>query len=359
VTTKLLLTCYWSGTSITAHYRPDFLLWLGDLLIFWGEEKAGSHGAMEDLDKKFRLIDPVFFGDIKFMITYALNGFDIRFYAADGSRQALKNADPFIPLTNTLNLLNLEHRFKILQIVINIGRILLTITDTVPAVAYPIGKRKKIGDTEIAYHPLSVTKKILLKALPRQKGGLQRRIDFLADMYQYAGGHRGLVQVTGRPGYNKDRTHYRVELKTRGLASFPKTEDQLRQMTKDVVSGLSWLHQGRYLHCDVRSPNIVYDPIAEQYVLIDFEHGDRVATRKRSKRNADIQVVPLKEWDHETLENGVYTATSEMRQLRKMLMHDGRFVLITLSDQGTDFMAKLGVMTANESLEHEWIRSIA
>src|SRR6266487_269219 len=77
------------GTSTKPLCRPDFLLWLGDVLLFWGEEKAVS-GAKEDLQRKFKVIDPVVFGDIQFMICYALNGSKIRFYAVDGSPQALK-----------------------------------------------------------------------------------------------------------------------------------------------------------------------------------------------------------------------------------------------------------------------------
>jgi hypothetical protein len=64
----------------------------------------------------------------------------------------------------------------------------------------------------------------------------------------------------------------------------------------------------------------------------------------------------LKEWDEETLDGGAYTRTSEMRQMRKML--EGDCGHITLSDQGKDFVARLGGMTAKESLDHEWIHSI-
>lgn len=58
--------------------RPDFLLWVREILLLWGEEKVVS-GAKQDLEKKFRAIDPIVLGDIKFMICYAANGPRIRF----------------------------------------------------------------------------------------------------------------------------------------------------------------------------------------------------------------------------------------------------------------------------------------
>src|SRR4051812_14166267 len=82
-----------SGTSTNSSCCPDFLLWLGDLLVFWGEEKAVS-GAKADLEKKANKIDPTFFGEIQFMICYAANGHRIRFYAYDGSPEGLKRPDP-------------------------------------------------------------------------------------------------------------------------------------------------------------------------------------------------------------------------------------------------------------------------
>ena len=350
----LSLTCRWNGTSIRARCRPDFLLWVGDVLMFWGEEKSGSSGAKEDLEKKFQLIQPTFFGEIQFMITYALNGSNIRFYAADGSPQAMKRPDPFIPLTDELNILRFESRVEILRTIINIGRILLTIKDILPAITYPMAKKRKLGVSEITYYANCVTKKIVLADLPCQQGNSKRRVSFLAEMYAHARGHRGLVQVSGSLRLNNAGTHYEVELKTRGIQYLPKNEGEIQQMTKDLVSGLAWLHRGQFLHRDIRLPNIVYDRTNRQYVLIDFEHGDRQPAPRNEKKLTQCDF--LKEWDHETLDGDTYTSTSDMRQLRKLLRQE--FGGIILSDHGRDFVARLGAMTAEESLQHEWIHSI-
>ena len=88
---------YWARGTTS---RPDFLLWLNGLLIFWGEETASS-GAKEDLEAKFQMIDPLVFRTVNFMICYAANGPKIRFYAIDGSS---KQPTPLVPLTHEINI---------------------------------------------------------------------------------------------------------------------------------------------------------------------------------------------------------------------------------------------------------------
>ena len=161
-------------------------------------------------------------------------------------------------------------------------------------------------------------------------------------MYLHARDCRGLVQVLGKPRLNEAGTHYKVELATRGVHSLPRTEDELRQLTKDVVSGLASLHKGCYLHRDIRSSNIVYDRLLKQYVLIDFEHGDpEPRSRKKSKRFARDDF--LRGWDDETLDGGFYTMASDMRQLRKLLRQEfGGLILSESLGSGDRFCGEIG-----------------
>jgi hypothetical protein len=340
------------GTSTIANCRPDFLLWIGDILLFWGEEKADS-GAKGDLINKYNRIDPVTFGDIRFMICYTANGPKIRFYAVDGSA---KDPDPFVPLTNELDLATFPGRFEVLRTTINIARILVTIKDGLPAVAYPLAKRIKIGNSEITFNLDCVEKKTPVTDLPYCQPSAQERCEFLWRMYKHAQGHRGLVQVKDGPKLNGGHTHYVVTLMTRGLKSRPKNERELQGMTKDLVCGLVWLHNESYLHRDIRLPNITYDPIKKQYVLIDFEHACQERRRGRSTKPAIIgDDTVLKEWDSRTLSNGIYSKASDMYQLGKLLKTD--FGSMILSEWGRNFLTSLEEkqMTATQALQHDWI----
>ncbi|PKC57879.1 hypothetical protein RhiirA1_497030 [Rhizophagus irregularis] len=64
-------------TTMIGSKRPDFLCWTKKLLLFKGEEKASSgefNTAVEELEEKFNVLDPICFGKIQFMIGYAVAG---------------------------------------------------------------------------------------------------------------------------------------------------------------------------------------------------------------------------------------------------------------------------------------------
>jgi len=204
--------------------------------------------------------------------------------------------------------------------------------------------------------------------------GIQGRLDFLKGMYSYAKGKRGLVQVNTGPRLSKDFVTYKVKMETLGINLqghyLPKKENEMQLMTIDVLSGLASLHKGGYLHCDIRLSNIVYDSNLNQYVIIDFEHGGRDGyiidetskwqSRSRSKHAATDQknssdIERLKEWDANTLDNGVYTQKSEMYQFWKLLHVN--FNHLIESKEGMDFMEKLRTkrLAATEALQHKWV----
>ncbi|CAG8668424.1 1238_t:CDS:2 [Funneliformis mosseae] len=85
-----------------------------------------------------------------------------------------------------------------------------------------------------------------------------------------------------------------VVLETRGHVCRLRNEDEAREMSQSVLTGLIWLHKGGYVHRDIRLSNILFVPgVTEyKYVLIDFEHS-----------NLDGLEVSehLKDWDNSTL----------------------------------------------------------
>ncbi|TDL19524.1 hypothetical protein BD410DRAFT_438002 [Rickenella mellea] len=154
-----------------------------------------------------------------------------------------------------------------------------------------------------------------------------------------------------------------VEMTTMGARQLPESEEELRVMAKDLVTGLDWLHKGGYLHRDIRNQNIVYDQVLKQYALIDFEHGGKHEGRRSQRRNPaatsfDRENDWLRDWDYGTLDDGIYNMASDMYQFGRFL-HDW-FRRMIDSEDGKDFVARLTgkKMTAKEALIHEWIRTV-
>ncbi|CAB4474605.1 unnamed protein product [Rhizophagus irregularis] len=75
--------------------------------------------------------------NIRFIICYAAEGSSVRFYAIDGSKEAVKQPNQLTAFTNELNASNLVNRITILRRVVNIARIVLTINDEISNTIYP------------------------------------------------------------------------------------------------------------------------------------------------------------------------------------------------------------------------------
>src|SRR4051794_32421167 len=73
------------------------------------------------------------------------------------------------------------------------------------------------------------------------EGDVKDRIVFLSKIYNYAKDYPALVQIKEVPKI-KDKV-YRVVFDTRGQICQFKNEDEVREMAKSVLTGLTWLHK--------------------------------------------------------------------------------------------------------------------
>jgi serine/threonine protein kinase len=279
--------------------------------------------------------------------------YGLQFYAFDGTPEAIKRPDRFIALTDGLDTATLLGRFNVLRCIFNIARVLHSIRDILPTEVYPLGMVVTMGDSTITYNFDCVEKRVPVAKLP-YCGDPAIRLRFLKLMYEHAKTHPCLVTFSDEPKFNRTKTHYYVRFTTMGIHELPCNEMNVRGLAKNMISALVCLHQGGYLHRDVRLANIVYDRENNHYVLIDFEHG---GYDRRRGDNQDFVVPddpPLKDWDDKTLDNGVYTSSSDLYQLGKLLQ---KFGTLVISDQGKIFIQELieKRMGGNQALENGWI----
>jgi len=330
--------------------RPDFLLYVNDILLFKGEEKAVKddfNNAKDDLSKKFSTLDPLFFGDVKFLMCYAAAGSKLGFFAIDGFTGNL------VPLTNLFDLHAPESRFMVIETIINIVRILNTMIPHLPTDVIPLGKPLKYGkSTTITFDTLTVVKELPIDDLPYTKEDAKKRIQLLQSMYECAKDYSGLVQVDKLPTtyISNGRKFYKLVMKTRGRRIPPTNEDECRVMTKDLLKGLLRLHQNSFFHRDIRMSNILR--VSDNnctYSLIDFEHGGREATF-----GADEM---LTGWDCNTLTgNNRYTSRSDIYQLGKLLLGTN----LVMSQNGRNFIDTLLAKKtgAGVALSHHWFQGL-
>ncbi|KAG9285579.1 hypothetical protein G9A89_008556, partial [Geosiphon pyriformis] len=314
--------------------RPDLLGYVKDVVVIKNEEKAARidlEPAKEELISKFSKLDPLYFGNIQFLICFAVANDIMCFYAIDGPSKTL------VPLSTDFYLYDLKARYTSVKICINIVRILKTMItkNAFPAKVIPLGKSLDLGHSTITFFEDHVEKVVPESELY----GLEKdckRVDTLKDMYELAKADR------------KGPGRYTVKLKTRGLERLPENEEKTRVMTRSLLTGLKTLHEKDFVHRDIRSSNIIYDSNNSQgyeYVLIDFEHGGKINEKFDSL---------LTDWDDGTCdENNTYTTLSDMYQLGKLLER----LNTVSSDDGKDFISKLKkkMLGADAALQHPWI----
>ncbi|CAG8612824.1 9959_t:CDS:2 [Ambispora gerdemannii] len=251
--------------------RPDFLCWTREVLLFKGEENGDAKDfdlAVEELQSKF----------------------NICFYAIDGSPDAGNQLDRLIPLTDLLKIDHRRDRVTILHTMINITRIMLTVSTKIPNNIIPLGKRRKTGETTITFFDDFVEKKIPRNHLPYAND--DTRIHFLVRMYKCAKGYPGLVQIKNEPTL-KNRGSYKVLMTTWGLNILPKNEGELKAMSKSIITGLDRLHRGNFVHrnmfLSISNTEVIMEKIwlnAVDNMLMSVEGNDFVTKLKAKKLNA-------------------------------------------------------------------------
>jgi hypothetical protein len=325
-------------TTTKAKLCPDFLCWVGEVLLLKGKEKSLESEfdqACEELRVKMSTLDPIYFGDMSYMLCYSVGGKWIQFFALDKLKM-------LYPLTTKLDRTNMSDKISVINTVINIMRFIVTVKDILPKDILPLGRVFCKGCTSIAFLESSVKKSIreFKKHYPFAD------IKTLRDMYQVAIGKQGLVQALDQPKLKRDGT-YEVVLATRGFRVLPKTEQELQHAIRDILYGLHALHKAGFVHRDIRWTNILHQQ-PEGYVLIDLEHGGLACEKP--------PFLQLTEWDDKTLEaGGIYSEASDIYQVGKLKNH---LPGVMLSQIGMDFCNNLCQqrMSAEEALKHMWLQ---
>ncbi len=182
-----------NAKSTPATTKPDLLGYINDVLVIKNEEKAARNKfdtTKEELISKFSKLDPLYFGNIKFLICYVVAKDIFCFFAIDGPSKML------VPLSTQLYMDDLNARFTTLRIIINIARIFKTMStkDAFPAKVIPLSKPLQLRHSTITFF---VQKAVLDSELY----GFEEDdcVDTLKHMYELAKGHCGLVQVLEGP----------------------------------------------------------------------------------------------------------------------------------------------------------------
>ncbi|KAH9257859.1 hypothetical protein BASA81_003878 [Batrachochytrium salamandrivorans] len=275
--------------STTGSSRPDFLLHINNLLVFRGEEKkeGGSlDDAARELTSKMEVWNPLFFGDIPYIIGYAMAGTKFQLYALHPDLSKQSNVDG-VPVLSTavsdkLSLDAVADRILLVQYMINMVRVLQAFANMVPDDAPKLSDeyrnpRPYSGE----YSKLVFETTYVRKVLANSAGSSRFDFDQLEELYDLIKGEKVLHTIQCKKGYPKLENArsgtclMTLHLYPLGRCVLPDSAESLKLCLLTVLDALESMHKHSFVHRDVRWPNILQ--LANNlWMLIDLDFARKM-----------------------------------------------------------------------------------
>ncbi|PNW81349.1 hypothetical protein CHLRE_07g352250v5 [Chlamydomonas reinhardtii] len=366
--------------------RPDFLLWVGNALLFKGEEHASDmQSAIAGLWAKMATPwIPALLPDASMpcMFAYAAAGNSVKFFAITSS-----GGGGSVRMTTISEHLDIGTPFGRIQVVhhiLKILQVLVAYAPHVPSILMPLGGvRKEVGPLGNVLRSVTLFPEFVRKSVDlSQQDGSTMDYQGLADMYRALGGVRcpNLVRLHCRGGSSGGGSGGGIHLQPDGktvvlylepvglpLQRAPPSEADLRRAVRDVLAGVAALHAAGFVHRDIKWQNVIRLPAAaafttaasqqpaDTYVLIDLEHAAPADFPLDCGQPPPYQ---LPTWPAAHLldpATGRYTRQSDLCMLAAALMS---YLPFSLSDSGCDLRQRLvtrQLLSAEAALQHEWL----
>ncbi|OWY98877.1 hypothetical protein PHMEG_00030237 [Phytophthora megakarya] len=254
--------------------RPDVILHYNGLVLFRGEEKNAATKldvSLDELVSKMRSWNPMFYGELPYILGYATSGPMLRLVAIDRYRNVHKLLD-FRSIT--------LGKAETIKAFFNLS-FLLDKMSTLSNRMQPT-RLKPFTATNNKKRTLELMEDKIRRTIEITECEDQANFDRLADIYlvlEQLGDSESerthLQTVLKRKVTNTQLT---VELGPVGFERQPKHEE-ICEWLRDILTALKYWHGCGYCHGDIRWRNMVYVPSEPGYwLLIDMDESHRPNT---------------------------------------------------------------------------------
>ncbi|KAF1324654.1 Crinkler, partial [Globisporangium splendens] len=317
-----------SERRLTGCNSPDYLFVVDSFCVFRGEEEApGARIGTPRRELCEKLIWT--YGDVPYLFGYAAVGFKVDLYAT--ARKSVSSQVDAIEL-GSFDLKNLGGRFRLLLAILNISRLLRSITSLCPESGRDEYKSLvRSNGVQVHLEPIRVVKIFPdVATFQNTKWHLER-------LYSVLKGYR--VPNVDRLIKTVVSTRRMVFI-PRGTDTKPSSVEDLFHAIRDVLSALVKLHEASWMHRDIQWSNVVKRrDSSDSWFLIDFVDAAESPQYKPSGRH-------LSQEEHapEIHNSDHHTTAVDMWSVGHLIQTSGRSVYGSWHDLGeerTAFMRRL------------------
>ncbi|KAG2488995.1 hypothetical protein HYH03_012434 [Edaphochlamys debaryana] len=318
------------GGATVAKFRPDFLCWVDNVLVFKGEEREAGHGQLDEALLAMK---------------------------CGSSPSARWPTVPSLRSPSAINLRTPPERLQALTAACNIWRLLAGFSDSGIKAGLALGQTRMVSEGR----HVTLMQGYVRKRIPNfeREHAPYTSFELLRDLYRAVSeldDPSVIIQAcgggAGAAGPRLEGDTYTVDVAPVGVPCLgpPATEAEVARAVHGVLRGLAALHSKGFVHRDVRWVNVVRLPSEGRWLLIDLEHAGVEGC------DCSRPPFPLRFWSDHTLDGGRYTAASDLRMVAEQLMDWAR-----LGPRGRALQQQLmeGALTAAEACQHDWFAELA
>jgi len=258
-----------SAPTTILQSRADFSVIVGNLLTLRGEEKMNGLPMVpiKELMQKTKW-NPVFTGDLEFLVGYAWAGTYLALVALTQNKRG--DAD-YCELKN-YDLMHISSRAEVILDFMRVGHLLQAMskaTSESPITILGAEIKSLRNGRRVCVHRDHVTKHV-------ESGDFKT----VQKLFHQAKGARHVVQLKGE--VERVNNGWKANLAPVGAKKEPSGPVELAHFVDNLLTGLADLHKLGVLHLDVRMDNVLWDPMCKEWFLIDVDEGLLLGTNGRS-----------------------------------------------------------------------------
>ncbi|KAK1948440.1 hypothetical protein P3T76_000729 [Phytophthora citrophthora] len=305
------------NTGTTAKgLRPDLILHRDGMVLLRGEEKSSSTGidvSCKELTKKMRKWNPMFYGDLPYILGYATSGARLKIVTIDRHL----HAEDVVEFYSVI-----AQKEEVIKTFYNLSFFL---------VAMATLSKRTCASGLMLYTPhvterrtIELMDDVVKRTIKRQQCIDEDDFGRLIDIYTTLQGlssrghgktHLQTVRKLELP--DEQRSSITVQLQPLGFSREPENMEEVREWLQGMLTALKFWHGCNYCHGDLRWRNIVYVPTSGRgyWVLIDMDESHPPKTTTIS-------------WNHQC-HGDILTFQHDLYQLGRLM----EFFTVPLTDE--------------------------